>query len=474
MIAQRPFAGLTGATAVLLLLVATGVLVVVEPVVAVAASAAAGVTAVALMRGRAFWWDLVVVALGGSLVLGYGFANLGLPGNVPLPLADLLLVALLLRISVTWDIREIGWKTPFVLAAALLAFATARLAVDFPVWGTNALRDYALPLEFGYLLVGYWSMREYGLARWTRTLGPVFAVAAAYFVLYPIQKTLAAHSPIVGLQRPVPLFGTYSHAGIAASLGLLCAALLRRPVRGALLAAAAFLFVLALDQSRGIYLALPAAALVVFIAGSARLRSVRLDLLRSLAVATVVVSALLAVVPFTGRIGQRVSLSGIQSQIGTLFGQAGAASGSGSINTRQQFIDSTMHHVARVPRGWLWGVGLGPDLTDGFRVVNNANVRKPHDDYLEAYARLGILGLSLFLGVLITSVTRVARAARRATNPDANRFLLWSLGGAVVILVVAATQPLLAFPYGTIPLFLPLGAALAVADADRPAGVDET
>jgi hypothetical protein len=33
-----------------------------------------------------------------------------------------------------------------------------------------------------------------------------------------------------------------------------------------------------------------------------------------------------------------------------------------------------------------------------------------------------------------------------------------------VLAVIAATQPLLAFPYGTIPLFVVLGAGIAVAE----------
>jgi hypothetical protein len=38
-----------------------------------------------------------------------------------------------------------------------------------------------------------------------------------------------------------------------------------------------------------------------------------------------------------------------------------------------------------------------------------------------------------------------------------------------VMSVIAATQPLLAFPYGTVPLFVVLGAALAVSEREGAA-----
>ena len=46
---------------------------------------------------------------------------------------------------------------------------------------------------------------------------------------------------------------------------------------------------------------------------------------------------------------------------------------------------------------------VGPDLTDGF-ATGAALVRKPHDDYLEAYARLGVFGLAAYVLVIISAV----------------------------------------------------------------------
>jgi O-antigen ligase len=117
---------------------------------------------------------------------------------------------------------------------------------------------------------------------------------------------------------------------------------------------------------------------------------------------------------------------------------------------------------AKGAQGWLVGVGLGPDL---IRSVpgTNSQLRKPHNDYLEVFARLGVPALIAFVGMLFTATFGVLRAARRARG-EAAGLLWWIFAVVVVFLLIAATQPLLAFPYGTIPLFTLLGAGLALAN----------
>jgi O-antigen ligase len=90
-------------------------------------------------------------------------------------------------------------------------------------------------------------------------------------------------------------------------------------------------------------------------------------------------------------------------------------------------------------------------------------VRKPHDDYLEVFARTGIVGLALFLWILIAALTPVVRRVRRGDGAEA-RFCVWILAASCVYLLIAATQPLLAFPYGTVPLFTLLGMGIAAAE----------
>jgi O-antigen ligase len=90
-------------------------------------------------------------------------------------------------------------------------------------------------------------------------------------------------------------------------------------------------------------------------------------------------------------------------------------------------------------------------------------VWQSHNDYLETFARMGIPGLVSFVGLLAAAFVPVLRAARRCPADEA-RFLWWVVTAMVPYLVIAAAQPLLAFPYGTVPLFTVAGLGLATVD----------
>src|SRR5581483_5882270 len=125
---------------------------------------------------------------------------------------DLILLALLAHGLQTPSVAPRARLT-VVLTVCFMLLGFVRLMIDFPIWRTNAIRDFTLPLECGYLLVGYWTMRRYGVERWTRALAGIFLVGLPYLLAYPFRDAIVAISPTVGLQRAVPLFGNYSAAG---------------------------------------------------------------------------------------------------------------------------------------------------------------------------------------------------------------------------------------------------------------------
>jgi hypothetical protein len=161
-----------------------------------------------------------------------------------------------------------------------------------------------------------------------------------------------------------------------------------------------------------------------------------------------------------GRLGQ-VTPGFVTAHVSTLWGRDGPSAG--SVEHRKQWMTTVIEEVREHRLAWLTGLGLGPDLTSGFEGNSGTLVRKPHNDYLEVFARLGLPALLLFGGVLITAWVRVLRAARRVAPPEAG-FLWWVVATAALFMLIAATQPLLFYTYGTMPLFVALGAGLAVAD----------
>ena len=419
-------------------------------------------------RGSDAPWNVFVGGMAGVLVLGYGFANLGVTFTpVPIPLAEIVLMILLAGAYLAGPVRP-RLPAPLVVALLYVGLASLRLAIDLPRWGQLAVRDFTLPLETGFLFVGYYLTFANGVERWVRSFRWVFLVCLGYFWLYPFAETLAGIGPLVGLQRPVPLLGSYAGVGTATLAGSLFYTLLR-PLGGFSYAVAgAFLPLLLLFQARGLYLALPLAVLILALGA----RSNRRDRLRSAVIGALLVGAvggasLLALRP-EGRMGE-VSPRFFIEHVATLLGAEGP--GAGSFHHRLQWYEEVASTIAASPVTLLFGVGLGPDLAGGFRIGDEVAVRKPHNDYLEVLARQGIVGFTLFAGMLGWALFRIVTAARASAGPDA-RFLWWVASSAAIFLLIAATQPLLAFPYGTMPLFSLLGAGLAVCELSRARSVE--
>lgn len=422
------------------------------------AMALIGVIALAIRQER-FWWDLLVVALAGALLFDYGFANIGVDIGVPVPLAEVLLIVLLFG---AFFLLPIQWRitTPFFLAMCFLVIASMRLALDLPVWGTAAARDFSLPIEILYLFIGYWAMSVFGLERWLHSLRLVFLISLFYFAFYPWREQLEEVGPVVGLQQPVPLLGNYWGAGTAAAAGFFFFALVRPFGRWSYLIAAAFLPVVLLVQARGLYIAIPAAiGVVALLARMTAATRLRKALFSSIVVGTLAVAGLFAIGPEAGRLGP-VTPQFAGAQLDTLTGSEGPSAG--TYQVRIEWARGVIDQVQEKRLAWVVGLGLGPDLAGGFETDTNIAVRKPHNDYLEVFARLGVVGLAVLVGVLGSALVALVRAARRATG-SASSFLWWTVSLATVYLVIAATQPLLSYPHGTIPLFSLVGAGLAIA-----------
>lgn len=445
--------------------VAGGFAIAMEPRLALLIVVLVGVAVWAAARKTLAWWDLTLFSVGGLYILEYGFTNVGIAGAVPIPLVDLIAVVLVMRVA---TLRGFAWptSTPFLLAVALFTVTAIRLLVDFPVHGTFALRDATLAIELSFLFVGYWAVTSLGLVRVTRALAVIFLIGLVYLAFYPVRETVSQLSPEVGLQRPVPLVGNYTGSGTVAVAAFFFFTLVRPYGRMSYALAAATLPVMALMQSRGLYLSVPAAILLLLLLARARggVR-VRRGLAATLGAGALALALFFPIAPKEGRVGE-LTPSFVFAQLGTLAGREGPGA---SVDQRTEWIERVLDEVATTPWGWAVGVGLGPDLAFGFENEKGVLVRKPHNDYLETYARLGIIGLVLLVTMLGTALLRLIGGARRAVG-DEGSFLWFAVAQTVVLAFIAATQPLLAFSYGTVPLLFVLGAGLAV--AERVAAVE--
>jgi O-antigen ligase len=401
---------------------------------------------------------LTLVLVGGAIVLGYGFANVGIrSGSAPIPLAEIILLPLVAAAL----LGRPEWRPPASIVVPVLAYTGivgVRFLFDYPVWHSLAIRDATTGIELTTVFVGYRALSRDGIGTWVKRFEAIFLALLVVGSLDQI-GAVTAHGPVVGLQQSVPLFGTASLTGAAVIAAMAFFAIYSTGARRTVLMAWSIALI-AVIQERGLYVAL----VVVLIVLGASLRQPTGTWARAFTALAIGAGLLVlaAGMGISGRLG-KLSPDFYVKHVETLAGAQGP--GAGSFHDRITWTHKTLSLVAKSPKTELFGVGLGPDLAFGFKAPNGASVRKPHDDYLEVFARTGIVGFAVFAFVLWSLLATVVRW-RSGVDDESRRFRAFVLSVAATYLTVAATQPLLAFPYGTVPTFFVLG--LGVAASLRP------
>jgi O-antigen ligase len=409
------------------------------------------------LRGKYLFQDTLVMLLAGNLILNYGFANVGLKGVLPIPITDGVLMMLVCW-CVVYSKSLQGLGTPGFFLIAVITLACARLASDYYTYGNLAIRDFTTPVETTFVVVGYWAMQQYGLQWAWRVWTGVCLAVAAYALLFPFIPQ-AGIGPTVGLQQPVPLISPNVGAA-SAVIAALFLFLLRFKSPWSWLFGAVCLAEVGIMQLKGLYLGLPLVTLALAMAGGQLKTGMTRRLGASLLFGVVMLTVCAPFIP-SGRLGA-VSLSFVGKQFAGMFSGKGDDGGQ-SVTDRLEWQKNAWHQQSKSVGSMVWGLGLGKDLTEGFEAGGTASVRKPHNDYIEITARYGFLGLALWLGLIGSLVVPVWRGVRsELLSQDERRFLLWVLAFSLTSLFVAGTQPLLAYPYGTIGVFVPLGMGLAV------------
>lgn len=403
-----------------------------------------GITTVAVMARRR-WVALATVTLGGLVLLSYGFNNIPARlGGVAMPAVDVVIPVVAVMAYPIW--REAAVAAPhrsmLVAVGALWLCLGVRLALDMTRYGVVAARDALFGIEILALAIGVALVRTWGHRRTTERLNRLLVLAVGWFLLYPFRDQLAALGPQVGVQKPVPLVAMTS-AGLIAACALVWFVLCRRPGASAVAVAAAL--VVLVYQARGLYLGVPLSLLLVGVvgrwaAGAGPAVAVPVRLTRAIAVVTVGFLVLAVAPPLNGRIAP-ARPDVVAEQLGTLVGREGP--GSGSAQAREEWWSTVMAQAKSSPERMLFGLGLGADLTGGFRGRDGAEVRKPHNDFLEVFARLGLVGFGAWCCLMALGIAALVRRARTGC-----RIAQWALASQPVFLLVSLTQPLFGFAYG--------------------------
>ena len=242
-----------------------GVLTAVEPSMAIVLAIVFALGVFCLANGRVAWWGLLLVALSGSLVLGYAFANVG----VRLPRGRFL--SRMRSWSSCWPGCCLQGVPPFPGRCRSCSLRASRPSRPFASGPCRPPQcgQYRFDISRCHW-IGCLIGRVPGDRRYAGTVDPVPAlgvpVRTRLFRALPLGFKPDCISPVVGLDQSVPLLGTYQGAGTAASAALFFFALVRPFGRLSYLLASLCLPVIALTQARGLYIAVPAALLVLWLA----------------------------------------------------------------------------------------------------------------------------------------------------------------------------------------------------------------
>ena len=383
------------------------------------------------------WTYTIWIAIFGLAIWSYGFNNI--PLVRPLPLVDaLVFFAVVFSLPYWWPLRKItAVRRLLVLLSALMLIVFFRFLFDIPRFGLLAVRDALFAFELWVLLPAIALGLMLGHQRLNRHLLWIFSLATAWFLLYPWREAITAMSPIFGIQRPVPLFA-FTTAGFVSVPAFFWFLWHRRSMGGTLLAAATLL-VLLLAQSRGSYIAFFGSLIALFLLQPATVKR-----WWRLALAGVVLGGILGVVggSFTGRLDEPIGIDTVVEQLQTLTGKEGP--GAGSFHHRLVAWPMVIQQVLNEPLGPLIGVGLGVDLFQGFALGPDIPVRKPHNDFLEIWARLGVIGFLPWLGLLVVLGVEAVRGVRQSSRH------VWVLTLQIALWVKCISQPAMGFAYITV------------------------
>ena len=419
----------------LVLAMMVGIVLALKPVVVVLVGVFLG-SFLLVIQVKQGWRHSLWTAIIGLALFSYGFNNIPVPPT-PAPLVDvLLLYALVGSLPIWWRLRSHDIVRRLVVVLVFLSLvAGLRLLVDIPRFGLLAVRDALYVFElwtlFPAIAMGFWL----GDMKGRRYLNWLFGLALAWFLLYPFREVLLQWSPMVGIQRPVPLLA-FTTAGFLSVPALFWFLRHTRRITSVLGVTAALVVVLFV-QARGVYLALIAILFLLLF-----LRPGDVPRWGKLVAAFLLGLFVLTLIgPIPGRLGEPVGLNTVIEQLRTLFGDEGP--GAGSFRHRLEAWPYVIGQVLESPLGPIWGIGYGPDLFQEFTVGPGVLVRKPHNDFLEIWARTGILGLIPWLSLLIILGTLALKAARQDPRND------WVLALQIMLWFASLGQPAMGFAYIT-------------------------
>jgi hypothetical protein len=411
--------------------------------------------------------------LAGYFVLNYSFMQLRLPpSSVGVPLGEIFLLLFLATCNLPLIMGRLGQMVTLAPFLAWWSYGIGRAVVDSFGNGLWAFRDATQVLESLYILVGFAiAGRPENVDRLFHWLRWIVVAVLLYSMTYFVGNEITRLSPKVpgGSGQPIPLFGIYGNVGtvlIWSSAYLVFLAHDTRLTRrwGLLLAPLPILYALIVFQARTTYIQLVVICAIVALLRPAALKRMAVALPLFFLVVGII---MLAEVKVMGRLSGEISFSFFADHALSILGisnsqeTVGAARGVAQRLLWWSRIEEKL--TVDLPTLVL-GLGYGNPLVD-FATPESVQVREPHNSLISTVARIGVLGIALWLWMHFELLRRwlsTFKRARRIGTPLLRDRLLFLLSYCLLVLAMAVGEDPLEKPFFVIPYYLFWGVMLRI------------
>lgn len=185
--------------------------------------------------------------------------------------------------------------------------------------------------------------------------------------------------------------------------------------------------------------------------------------LKRLAIAVLVPTAILGalvVLPST-TVGSRL-VATIEPDKATAVAQQNAV---GTTDARRKTWSGVIQWTTSSQTRTLFGTGMGEDFLAASGTLkylegtDYEGVRSPHDYFVGTFARLGLVGLGLLIGIVLQLLRQMIRFRRRIADEELLTFAALTVVG---IIAVASFGVVLEAPFGAVPFWWAAGLLLAL------------
>jgi hypothetical protein len=429
--------------------------------------------------GRLFllYGRLIGALLAGYLLFDKAFAYLHLPGT-PLFVGEMVLgVGLLAALAATRYLHvPIRDEPTLALLGAFAAWGLIRALPGVNTYTIDALRDSALWYYclFAFLIAAALARSPQLLDRLITQLAWLTPWLLLWLPIALVLTPVSEKAPAVPFSDISVLTHKPGNAAIAALLvlGLMWVRPEIRSARSRVGWSLVALVVIALSatQNRGGLLGVMAGAAVALAFLRNRLGLVvRAVLITALGLG--LASMLSLKVPFAGLQGREFSAEQLVANVVSLGGEDSPGNLGGTVQGRQELWSRILDK--QVTDGHLVdGSGFGPNLAAEVGIYDEGEdtLRNPHNSHLHILARMGLVGLFLWIALWTGWYWRVIVGCRRLARRELyqrRQAAVLSLTVTTAILVSSFFDPLLEGPQVAALLWTAFGIGVAVT-TDRP------